>query len=273
MNGVWDTFEARLGRLIFAVAWVALGVESLVYGIPVMRLEGWGKDWPGAMTVGYISGVVVLLAGIGLMWAERAKLSASILAVLTLLWTVGLHLTRLLPTIFHPDNWEGFAQCFAVFAASWVLVSIMPPRLITNMWDRILDTNLKGAFFAGQAAARLMQEGGAILNICSLTSERGIPTAVPYGSSKSGLLGMPRALAAEWAPHNIRVNALAPGYVKTEMAPVDRPEFRRHWIEDAPMRRYALPAEIAPSVVYLASDATSFMTGTVLVVDGGYTVH
>ena len=78
MNGVWDTFEARLGRLMFAIAWVALGIESLVYGIPVMRLEAWGKTWPGYTTVGYITGVIVILAGIGLMWAARAKLSASI---------------------------------------------------------------------------------------------------------------------------------------------------------------------------------------------------
>lgn len=142
MNGVWDTFEARLGRLMFAIAWVALGVESLALGIPVMRLESWAKTWPGYMTVGYITGVIVLLAGIGLMWAERAKLSASILAVLTLLWTVGLHLTKLIPTITHGDNWSGFSECFAVFSASWVLVSIMPPRLITNLWDRILDNGI-----------------------------------------------------------------------------------------------------------------------------------
>jgi len=142
MNGVWDTFEARLGRLIFAVAWVALGIESLVYGTPVMRLEAWGKDWPGAMAVGYASGVIVLLAGIGLMWAERAKLSASILAVVTLLWTVGLHLTRLVPTITQGIHWSGFAECFSVFAAAWVLASIMPPRLITNAWDRIIDNGI-----------------------------------------------------------------------------------------------------------------------------------
>ncbi|MGN6516323.1 MAG: DoxX family membrane protein [Rhizomicrobium sp.] len=142
MNGVWDTFEARLGRLMFAIAWVALGIESLVRGIPVMRLEAWDKSWPGYMAVGYISGAVVLLAGIGLMWAERAKLSASVLAILTFLWTVGLHLTRLVPTIFHSGYWEGFAECFAVFGAAWVLVSIMPPRLITNTWDRILDNGI-----------------------------------------------------------------------------------------------------------------------------------
>jgi NAD(P)-dependent dehydrogenase (short-subunit alcohol dehydrogenase family) len=81
-----------------------------------------------------------------------------------------------------------------------------------------------------------------------------------------------RSLAAEWAPHGVRVNALAPGYIKTEMAPVDKPEFKRHWIDDAPMRRYATPSELGPSVVYLASDASSFMTGEVVVIDGGYTL-
>jgi NAD(P)-dependent dehydrogenase (short-subunit alcohol dehydrogenase family) len=81
-----------------------------------------------------------------------------------------------------------------------------------------------------------------------------------------------KSLAAEWAPHGVRVNALAPGYVKTEMAPVDEPRFKRHWIDDAPMGRAALPEELGPSLVYLASDASSFMTGSVLVVDGGYTL-
>ena len=68
------------------------------------------------------------------------------------------------------------------------------------------------------------------------------------------------------------MNAIAPGYVRTDMAPVDRPEFHRYWIEDAPQQRAAAPEEIAPSVVYLASDASAFMTGSVLVIDGGYTV-
>lgn len=80
------------------------------------------------------------------------------------------------------------------------------------------------------------------------------------------------SLAAEWAGAGIRVNAVAPGYVKTDMAPVDRPEFRRYWIEDTPQQRYALPEEIAPAIVFLASAASSFITGSVLVVDGGYTL-
>jgi NAD(P)-dependent dehydrogenase (short-subunit alcohol dehydrogenase family) len=81
-----------------------------------------------------------------------------------------------------------------------------------------------------------------------------------------------KSLAAEWAPYGIRVNAVAPGYVKTDMTPIDRPEFARHWIEDAPQQRPAAPAEIAPAVLFLASPASSFMTGSVLVIDGGYTV-
>ena len=93
-----------------------------------------------------------------------------------------------------------------------------------------------------------------------------------YNASKAAVHQLTKSLAAEWAPHGVRVNALAPGYVKTEMSPVDEPRFRGRWIEDAPMQRAAQPEEIAPSVVYLASEASSFMTGAVLVVDGGYTL-
>jgi NAD(P)-dependent dehydrogenase (short-subunit alcohol dehydrogenase family) len=81
-----------------------------------------------------------------------------------------------------------------------------------------------------------------------------------------------KSLAAEWAPFGVRVNAVAPGYVKTEMTPIDRPEFKRHWIDDTPQQRAATPDEIAPSVLFLASPAAGFMTGSILVIDGGYTV-
>ena len=143
-------------------------------------------------------------------------------------------------------------------------------------WHDVFDVNVHGLWHCAQAVGKRMIQGsgGSIINIGSISGMIvNRPQWQPaYNASKAAVHQLTKSLAAEWAPYNVRVNALAPGYVKTAMAPVDEPRFRRNWIEDAPMQRYATPDELGPSIVYLASDASSFMTGSILVVDGGYTL-
>ena len=149
-------------------------------------------------------------------------------------------------------------------------------QVTDDEWRFVMDVNVDGVWNCAQSFGRQMvaQKSGAIVNIGSISAQIvNRPQSQPaYNASKAAVHQLTRSLAAEWAPFGVRVNALAPGYIKTEMSPVDSPEFKRYWIDDAPMQRYAMPAELGPSVVFLASEASSFVTGEVLVVDGGYTL-
>ncbi|TSA85878.1 glucose 1-dehydrogenase [Deinococcus detaillensis] len=143
-------------------------------------------------------------------------------------------------------------------------------------WRQVMSVNVDALWITSQVFGRQMvaQGGGNIVNIGSISAQIvNRPQWQPgYNASKAAVHQLTKSLAAEWAPHNVRVNALAPGYVKTDMAPVDDPQFKQRWIDDAPQQRAALPEELGPAVVFLASEASSFMTGSVLVMDGGYTL-
>ncbi|HVC99949.1 MAG TPA: glucose 1-dehydrogenase [Candidatus Dormibacteraeota bacterium] len=142
-------------------------------------------------------------------------------------------------------------------------------------WQRTIDLDLSAVFFCSQAAARDMlgRGGGSIVNISSVQAFTPLARRVAYAAAKAGVIGVTRALAAEWAP-TVRVNAVAPGYVETAM--VQELVAAGRVNPDAvnartPMRRMARPEEIAAAVVFLASGAASYITGETLMVDGGWT--
>ena len=143
-------------------------------------------------------------------------------------------------------------------------------------WDEMMAVNLRGVFFMTQAVARAMAaagRGGRIVNISSQGGLVGLPDAPVYCASKGGLNMMTKALALEWAKNAITVNAIAPTFIYTPgTAPIlDEPEMRAAVLGKIPLGQFALTDDVAGAIIYLASDAGRMVTGTVLVVDGGWT--
>ncbi|MCC6146986.1 MAG: SDR family oxidoreductase [Anaerolineaceae bacterium] len=144
-----------------------------------------------------------------------------------------------------------------------------------NISDLIFKVNLFGAMDVIQAIGKIMinQKKGAIINVTSTAALHGAPTLAPYAASKAALQSLTRTLALEWAQYGVRVNDVAPGYVHTELTHKvwSNSSLYKEITNKIPMRRFALPEEISPAVVFLASDASSYITGSTLVVDGGWT--
>ena len=144
-------------------------------------------------------------------------------------------------------------------------------RMKEDDWDRVLAVNLKGSFLCGQQAAKHMmkQRQGAIVNIASIVGIMGNAGQANYSASKAGLIGLTKTMARELAPRNITVNAIAPGFIDTEMTQVLDEKIKDKLVEQIPLSRLGLPEDIAHSVVFLVSSSSSYITGQVLNVNGG----
>ena len=142
-------------------------------------------------------------------------------------------------------------------------------------WDELMSTNVSSVFLVGQAVARHMigRRRGKIINICSVQSELGRPNIAPYTASKGAVKMLTKGMAIDWGPYNIQVNGLGPGYFKTELteALVKDAEFTRWLLGRTPSRRWGDVQDLVGAAVFLASDASNFVNGHILYVDGGVT--
>ena len=141
-------------------------------------------------------------------------------------------------------------------------------------FDRVLDTNLKGAYFCMKAAAKVMvrQRSGRIINLSSIVGLRGNPGQTGYAASKAGILGLTKAAAKELAGRNITVNALAPGFIETDMTAAMPEKARQAMLSTIPMARPGQPEEVARAAAFFAGEGSGYITGQVLCIDGGMAV-
>lgn len=152
-------------------------------------------------------------------------------------------------------------------------------EMSTQDWNDVLDVNLSGLYFVTRAFGRHMLErgSGSVVNIGSMsgTISNYPQSQVGYNASKAGVIHLSRSLAGEWAGRGVRVNSVSPGYIATDMtraAVQEKPDWTTAWLERVPLGRIGMPEEVANVILFLASDASSYVVGSDLVVDGGYTV-
>ena len=175
------------------------------------------------------------------------------------------------------------AEADAAFAQIHILVNnagcnVRKPALNVTWddWNLVLDTNLRGSFFVAQAIARgMIAHGyGRIINIGSVTSVFGYAGLAPYGASRGGIRQLTMSLADDWSPHGVTVNCLAPGWFKTAQNRVmyEDPQWVEYLVERIPAKRPGMPGDLDGAIVFLASEASRYVTGQTLLVDGGISV-
>ncbi len=159
-----------------------------------------------------------------------------------------------------------------------IALTVAAEVMTDEQWHDVIDVNLNGVFYASRAfGSHMLERGrGAIVNIASMSGliVNKPQGQVAYNASKAAVIHLTRSMAAEWAPRGVRVNAVSPGYIVTEMnrRALERfPDWEREWLSMTPTGRLGMPRDVALAVAYLASDAAAYVTGANLVVDGGYT--
>lgn len=180
------------------------------------------------------------------------------------------------------SDWDAVAQFFSEHIKDKVQLAVLVNnagitkdgfllRMKREHWEQVLAINLTGAFICLQQAAKIMtrQRFGRIVNIASVVGQTGNPGQINYCASKAGMIGMTKAAALELAPRNITVNAIAPGFIETDMTESLPEEIRAKYLERIPLNKLGSAENIADAVAYLASDQAAYLTGQVLGINGG----
>ncbi|MDR1706538.1 MAG: SDR family oxidoreductase [Prevotella sp.] len=172
---------------------------------------------------------------------------------------------------------EKFGEINIVFSNAGVAQQIACEDMELSEWHRVISNDLDSMFLVARTAGRIMikaGQGGVIINTGSMSGDIvNFPQPqAAYNAAKAGVIHLTKSLACEWAVHNIRVNCISPGYIHSPMMPVEviPEDLMKIFYDRTPMKRVGVPDEIAPAVLYLASDASSFTTGAEIVIDGGY---
>jgi len=244
----------------------------------VAVITGGGRGIGKAITLG--------LAAAGATVVPSARTAAEVEAVAEEARGLGVEARGITADVTDDDDVDALvAETVEAFGSLDVLVNNAgfnpgdalgdPADVESDAVDSVLDVNLRGAFRTVRAAGPHLREAdGCVVNVASVAGLVGLPKQHPYVASKHGLVGLTKSAAMDWAP-NVRVNAVAPGYVATDLTETlqENERLRQSILDRTPLDRFADPMEIAGPVVFLASDAASFVTGETLAADGGWTAR